>query len=304
MTWQTEEQVKNRGYLTSAGGFAFTESSPSSCVLLLGVPRGTCCNALIMGIKTSGNSRDFPLHCSPFKWDRGEGASKFFNVTFVLPCTPLYPHQGICWICAGGNGWQHFGKGASQAGFASAPAKPWGGLDWFAASNATRQPDEHGDSLLPGWNAGSKWEEKPRAHGWEWSKSPWLLLGCEFTAQLRWDEGAMQGLCLVFSMQEDEWMLHWLLLPYPDIRSACAPTDRQRDDRAGNGKKWQSRGCWRGRRREVSLSWAAAPLQYCTNGIHTMQVLHYPPQLITSASAEDKTEIIFIFVLTFLLPRN
>lgn len=30
-----------------------------------------------------------------------------------------------------------------------------------------------------------------------------------------------------------------------------------------------------------------------------MQVLHYPPKLITSASAEDKTEIIFIFVLTF-----
>ena len=33
-------------------------------------------------------------------------------------------------------------------------------------------------------------------------------------------------------------------------------------------------------------------------------VLCYPPKLITGALAEDKTEIIFIFALTFHLPCN
>lgn len=47
---------------------------------------------------------------------------------FVLRCTLLRLHQGTCSTCAGGDGWQRFGKGASQAGFASAPAQPRGGL--------------------------------------------------------------------------------------------------------------------------------------------------------------------------------
>lgn len=38
MTWQTKEQAKNCAHLISAGGFAFTESKLSSCVLLLRVP--------------------------------------------------------------------------------------------------------------------------------------------------------------------------------------------------------------------------------------------------------------------------
>lgn len=48
MTWQTEEQVKNWAYVTSAGGFDSTESKRNSYVLLLRVPRGTCCNVLIV----------------------------------------------------------------------------------------------------------------------------------------------------------------------------------------------------------------------------------------------------------------
>lgn len=87
--------------------------------------------------------------------------------------------------------------------------------------------------------------------------------------------------------------------------SLCLCMDGQKE--GWSGKVWQSFGCWRVRQ-EVSPSWVAAPLQRCACGIHTMPVfswvLRYPPKLITGAPAEDKTEIIFIFVLTFQLPCN
>lgn len=156
---------------------------------------------------------------------------------FVLHCTSLYLHQGICSICAGGNGWQCSGKRASQAGFASASAKPQGSLDWFADCNTIWQPSTSQMSMRtccwhPSGMLGANGEKSPvpiaesdpNPNSWLWDVSsqpnwggknePWRLL------------------CLVFSMQGDEWILR---LTSPALSwhlqvSACASTCRQQSD--------------------------------------------------------------------------